>query len=120
MKWHVLGDRARRLPAPPPVVWADLVERRGEGSRPWMLLAEDEIRPTVIRAFEPREVVWSSLWPSRPALRILLTCEPVGSETRLRFTIESPDAVDDPSAVGHYRRRINELLFRDLRESYDA
>ncbi|MFN8099121.1 MAG: hypothetical protein U0Q21_12635 [Dermatophilaceae bacterium] len=118
MSWHILGDRTRRLPAPVPIVWADLVERRVSGSRPWMELAEDEAMPDVLRAFEPREVVWSSLWPARPRLRIVLECLPADGETRLRFTIESPEAVDDPSAVGHYRRRMNELLFRDLRTSY--
>jgi len=41
-----------------------------------------------------------------------------GAETALRFRLESPVAVDDPSAVGHYRRRLNEVFFRDLRATY--
>lgn len=118
MNWHVLGQRVRRLPAPPPVVWADLVERRAFGVRAWLRLGPDEVEPRVLRSHEPREVVWSSLWPARPRVRIVLECLPSGPETRLRFTIESPEEVDDASVVGHYRRRVNEILYRDLRESY--
>ncbi len=114
---EIVGRRARPLPAPPPVVWADLRHPRTDGPRFWLRLADDEQPPTVIRAFEPREVVWSSLWPNRPDDRIVLECLPHGCATRLRFTHESP-TMPDPGATGHYRKRLNELLYRDLRASY--
>lgn len=41
-----------------------------------------------------------------------------GSETLLKFTLLTPDDVPDQSKTGHLRRRLNELLFADLRFSY--
>ncbi len=114
-----IGSRARMLPAPPSVVWASLVRPREPGARPWLNLRTDEVDPRVLRAEQPNTVVWSSLWPSRPRdeVHFELTGNDVG-ETRLRFTLLTPDAAPDQSKTGHLRRRLNELLFADLRYSY--
>ncbi|MEI2776903.1 MAG: hypothetical protein V9G19_13230 [Tetrasphaera sp.] len=117
MPWHLLADRTRTLPPPPPFVREDLLFPRAEGIRAWLDLLADEIAPR-IEATQDGPIVWSSLWPARPALRIVLDVTAHGSETALRFRLESPEPVDDPSAVGHYRRRLNELFFRDLRQTY--
>lgn len=114
-----IGSRARTLPAPPAVVWESLVRPRRPGARPWLNLRADEIDPRVLRAVEPNAVVWSSLWPSRPndEVHFELSANDLG-ETRLRFTLLTPDAAPDESTTGHLRRRLNELLFADLRYSY--
>jgi hypothetical protein len=39
-------------------------------------------------------------------------------ETRLRFTLLTPNDAPDESKTGHIRRRMNHLLFADLRFSY--
>ncbi|WP_245645576.1 hypothetical protein [Pseudonocardia acaciae] len=39
-------------------------------------------------------------------------------ETSLRFTLLTPDEAPDQSKTGHLRRRLNQLLFADLRFSY--
>lgn len=131
----VLADRTRRLPPPLTVVWADLVAPRSTGVRSWLHLLPDEIAPQVISMREPGlgeaglgeaalgdagagEIVWTSLWPARPDLVVLIEVAARGAETALRFRLESPVAVDDPSAVGHHRRRLNEVFFRDLRATY--
>jgi hypothetical protein len=41
-----------------------------------------------------------------------------GSETLLRFSLLTPDGPPDESKTGHLRRRMNQLLFADLRYSY--
>ena len=91
----VLADRTRRLPPPLTVVWADLVAPRSTGVQSWL-----------------------HLLPARPDLVVLIEVAVRGAETALRFRLESPVAVDDPSAVGHHRRRLNEVFFRDLRATY--
>ena len=112
------GSRGRRLPAPPHIVWASLVHPHQPGARPWLVLLDDEVAPTVLSSHEPDAVVWSSLWPSRPRDRVHLDLSAVGEETRLTFTVLTPDDPPDPSKAGHIRRRLNHLLFADLRSSY--
>lgn len=117
--WESYGARARSLPAPPRVVWRSLTEPSQPGARPWLVLLDDEVAPLVVTAAEPDLVVWSSLWPSRPRdqVRIELASDGTGG-TRVAFTLLTRGALPDASKTGHVRRRINELLFADLRYSY--
>ncbi|MFB7716778.1 hypothetical protein [Nocardia sp. NPDC056100] len=113
------GSRARKLPASPTAVWESLTQPRRAGARPWLNLLGDEVEPRILRAEEPRTVVWSSLWPSRPddEIRFELSATP-SRETLVRFTLLTPGAAPDASKAGHLRRRLNVLLFADLRYSY--
>jgi hypothetical protein len=113
-----IGSRARTLPAPPHIVWESLVNPHQPGARPWLHLLDDEREPTVLDADKPNRVVRSSLWPSRPRDQVLLELTAAGSQTALRFTLLTPDDPPDASKTGHLRRRINHLLFADLRFSY--
>lgn len=113
-----IGSRARKLPAPPRAVWHSLTEPRRPGARPWLNLLPDEVDPRVLDAEAPSRVVWSSLWPSRPRDEVHLELAAVGTETLLRFTLLTPDDLPDQSKTGHLRRRLNQLLFADLRFSY--
>lgn len=87
-------------------------------ARPWLVLLEDEVEPRIIDAQEPDSVIWSSLWPSRPNDRIHLELSDAGYQTLVRFRLLTPDDAPDPSKTGHLRRRMNQLLFADLRYSY--
>ncbi|WP_405165208.1 hypothetical protein OG203_08910 [Nocardia sp. NBC_01499] len=114
-----IGSRARRLPAPPLVVWESLTEPRRRQARAWLELLSDEVEPRVLEADKPSRVVWSSLWPSRPDDQVHFELTAVeGGDTLLRFTLLSPDEAPDQSKTGHLRRRLNQLLFADLRFSY--
>ena len=113
-----IGSRARKLPAPPAVVWDSLVNPHRRGARPWLELLPDEVPPRILHAERPTRVVWSSLWPSRPNDEVHLELRASGSETSLRFSLLTPDDPPDQSKTGHLRRRLNELLFADLRFSY--
>ncbi|MEV6880050.1 hypothetical protein [Amycolatopsis sp. NPDC051128] len=79
----------------------------------------DEVEPIVLAEEKPSRVTWSSLWPSRPDDRIhfALTASRDGG-TLLRFTLLTPGEAPDQSKTGHLRRRLNQLLFADLRFSY--
>ena len=115
---QIVADRRRPLPAPPPVVWADLVQPRAEGVRPWLRLLPDEVPPRVLSRYEPRRVTWSSLWTRHPDLVIRLDCEPDGGGTRLHVVVEAPDDAAEGAWIGHVRHRINKLLFGELRATY--
>lgn len=115
---HEIGSRARKLPAPPRAVWESLTEPRRPGARPWLNLLPDEVEPRILEAEPPNRLVWSSLWLDRPQDQIALELTAADGETLLKFTLLTPDDVPDDSKKGHLRRRLNELLFADLRFSY--
>lgn len=115
-----LAHRAKRLPPPPHVVFESLTEPRRTGARPWLFLEPDEVDPRVLVADAPERVVWSSLWPSRPDDEIRFSVLPHENETRLVFTHLSSLPMPDEPELRRLRRRINVLLWADLRESYDA
>jgi len=100
------------------VVWDSLTNPRQTGARQWLDLLPDEIAPRILKADRPHSVVWSSLWPSRPNDEVHLELTEVHGETRLKFTLLTPDDAPDESKTGHLRRRMNHLLFADLRFSY--
>ena len=100
------------------VVFDDLVSPAQSGSRVWLDLLDDEVSPRVLESDRPRQVVWSSLWQSRPEDRVVLDLAESGSDTALTFTLLASGEVPDDSKTGHIRKRINHLLFADLRFSY--
>ncbi len=112
------GSKARKLPPPPAIVWASLMDPHQAGTRPWLHLLPDEVEPAVLHSERPNLVLWSSLWPSRPNDQVHLWLTAVGLETLLKFTLVTPDHAPDASKTGHLRRRVNHLLFADLRFSY--
>jgi hypothetical protein len=80
---------------------------------------EDEQEPAVVESDPARLVVWSSLWPHRPTVRIRFEfSSDGGSGTDLRWTLEVEPPAPDDSAVGHMRKRINELINANLRYSF--
>jgi hypothetical protein len=81
-------------------------------------LKDDEIEPRVVSATKPDRVVWSTLWPSRPNDQVHFELTAVASETLLRFTLLTPDDPPVESKTGDLRRRLNQLLFAELRFSY--
>ena len=90
----------------------------GSGSRVWLDLLDDEVAPRVVESDAPNRVVWSSLWPSRPGDQVVIELAHEGADTALTFTLLAEGDVPDESKTGHIRRRINHLLFADLRFSY--
>ena len=112
------GRRARTQPPPPAVVWAALTEPQGDPVRPWLFLLADEQPPRILRADPPRLVVWSSLWPRRPDAVVRFDLAPRGAETLLSWTLLVEEPMPDASLAGHLRKRLNELVNRDLRAAF--
>lgn len=117
---RIIADRTRSLPAPVGIVHADLIRPTTDGPRAWLKLLPDEV-PPVTHPGGDLTLVWASIWTRHPELTIHLTCTPDGAGCRLRFVVHAPDAtpgVDDDAWIGHIRRRLNQLLFGELRFSY--
>lgn len=117
---HPLATRRRSQPAPPWAVVDALVRPDGDPARPWLLLRAGEVRPLVLEE-GTAHVLWSSPWPDRPGLRVRLdvTARPDGADgADLRWTLLG-DAPLPPEEVRPLRRRLDELLNRDLRQSFD-
>ncbi len=119
---HVIEyvDRTKALPAPPHVVWDDLVAPRTSGLRPWLLLEDDEVAPRVVASERPARVVWSSLWAARPDDVVTLELSRAGAGTTLRVRVTTPHDRPDEEAVRHVSRRLGQLLYGALRLTYGA
>jgi hypothetical protein len=112
------GSRRRAQPAPPRVVAESLMEPDRDPARPWLLLLGDEQRPHVVDAAPPGLVVWSTLWPRQPEALVRFDLAPERSGgTDLRWTLLVEELPDD-TRLGHYRKRINELINANLRYTY--
>ncbi|CAN5369650.1 hypothetical protein BH09ACT8_BH09ACT8_05130 [soil metagenome] len=113
-----IAARRRSQPAPPWAVFEDLCDPHRQPARPWLELADDEVPPTVIEALRPTRVDWSSLWPSRPDVRLRFELSASGGESMLRWGLWVDDPVPDADLVVHLRRRIDQLVNANLRYTY--
>ena len=113
-----VASRLRNQPAPPLVVFDDLCDPDRQPARPWLVLSDDAIRPTVLDSARPTYVVWSSLWRHRPHATIRCDLTPAHGGTDLRWTLFVDDRIPDDGLIGHLRRRINELINANLRYTY--
>ena len=113
-------DRAKTLPAPPHVVWDDLVAPRSSGLRPWLVLEEDEVAPSVVASERPALVVWSSLWVARRDDVLALDLSRAGAGSTLRVRVATPHEHPDDDVVAHVSRRLGQLLYGELRLTYGA
>ena len=113
-----IGSRRRNLPAPPGAVFEDLCDPHRQPVRPWLVLLDDEIAPTVIESRRPDKVVWSSLWVKRPDARLQFDLPDGDGGTDLRWTLYVDEPAPDAALTGHMRKRVNELINANLRYTY--
>jgi hypothetical protein len=113
-------DRAKTLPAPPHVVWEDLVAPRTCGPRPWLVLEDGEVAPAVVESERPGRVVWSSLWVERPDDLVTVDLTRAGAGSRLRVRVSTPHDRPVEEVVAHVSRRLGQLLYGELRLTYGA
>ncbi len=113
-----IGLRKRNLPAPPHVVFGDLVNPHRSRVRPWLHLLSDEVEPEVVESSPHDLVVWSSLWERRPDVRIVFDLPDGAGGTDLRWTMYADSPLPDDSLTGHMRKRLNTLIHANLRYSY--
>ena len=113
-----VASRHSNLPAPTPVVVDDLCDPSRQPVRPWLVLHDDEIAPTVIDSNRPTFVVWSSLWITRPDASVRFELTPRRGGTDLRWSLYVNDPVPQVNSVKHMRHRIGELVNANLRYTY--
>lgn len=113
------GTRTRSQPPPPTIVFEALTKPDQDPARPWLRLLNDEQLPRILAGDRPHLVVWSSLWPKRPDAQVRFDiASDGGAGTQLRWTLLVAEPMPDPSLLGHVRKRLNELINRDLRLSF--
>ena len=115
---NVAASRRRNQPAPPQVVFDDLYDPDRQPARPWLVLNDDEVRPTVLESSRPTHVVWSSLWAQRPDASIRFDLTAADGGTDLRWTLCVGDPVPCDADIRRLRRRIDELINANLRYTY--
>ena len=113
-----IGARMRNQPAPPSAVFEALTQPNRHGGRPWLHLLNDEVTPRILGTTEPRSVVWSSIWLKRPDAVVQFDLPVSGGGTDLRWTLFVEEPTPDQALVGHFRKRLNQLINADLRYSF--
>ena len=115
-----IGSRLRDQAPPPQIVFEALTQPARDPVRRWLDLLDDEVTPLIVRAEPPSLVIWSSLWRKRPDALIRFDLEAQGSRagTGLRWTVLVDEPAPDDALVGHFRKRMNQLINRDLRYSF--
>jgi hypothetical protein len=111
--------RKRNQPAPPSVMFEALTEPDRDPDRQWLLLTDSERRPNVLEAVRPDLVVWSSVWDEHPGARIRFDLPPGRGGTDLRWTLFLDEPLPGPDEIQPMRRRINELINNNLRQTFD-
>ena len=102
------------------MVFEALTNPSTSGGREWLKLEANEVTPEILEAREHDLVLWSSLWPPRPDARIQFEISdvPAYGDTMLcwRLFVETP--IPDDSHLGYLRKRLQELINRDLRAAF--
>jgi hypothetical protein len=98
-----------------------LTEPNRDPMRQWLLLEQGERAPHVLEAVTPGLVVWSTLWDEHPEARIRFELPPDGgrSGTDLRWTLYLSEPLPEVVDIRRMRRRINQLINDNLRQTFD-
>jgi hypothetical protein len=112
-------SRKRNQPAPPSVMFEALTEPNRDPSRPWLLLTEEEVVPGIVEIDKPHLVVWSTLWTKYPEAQIRFDLPAGGGGTDLRWTLLVSEPLPPADEIRLMRRRVNELINNNLRQTFD-
>ncbi|HEY5853460.1 MAG TPA: hypothetical protein VIW24_05235 [Aldersonia sp.] len=66
----------------------------------------------------PERVVWGSIWARYPDAVIEFDLSARGGSTDLRWTLYVRPPAPSPAAIGHLRKRMNELINANLRYTF--
>lgn len=113
-----LRSRRRNQPAPPWAVFDDLCDPYRQPARPWLILHEDEVEPTVTAAHRPDYVVWSTLWRRRPDASVRFELTAARGGTDLRWILYADEPIPDLEMVDRMQHRLGDLINANLRYTY--
>ncbi len=87
---------------------------------PWFAPRPDEQSPEIIQAVEPTRVVWGSIWPDRPDLRVVFEIEAQASYgCVVTWILYGPTDTLDADDLERRRYRMNQLINGILRDVFD-
>jgi hypothetical protein len=115
---EAVASKEKNQPAPPHVVFDDLVSPDRQPSRLWLHLLDDEIAPSVLESDRPTRVVWSSLWTKRPDAQVVFELSGGCGGTDLRWTLLTEQPSPDDRQLRHLCQRIGTLINANLRYTY--
>ena len=109
----------RDQPAPPTIVFESLTEPNRDRNRQWLRLLDDEVRPAVPEAEQPRSVVWSSWWSKRSDARTRFDLPSDGrGGTDLCWSLFVDEPMPEASLLGHMCKRVNFSINANLRFTF--
>lgn len=115
----VIRSRRSKLPAPPRAVFEDLCDPQRQPVRPWLHLLEGEAAPQIVDRDIPDRVVWSSLWRSRPDVRIQFDLAADGhGGTNLHWVMTADEPLPDLAVARAMGSRVDRLVNANLRHTY--
>ncbi|MHA4854422.1 hypothetical protein L1080_033545 [Rhodococcus sp. MSC1_016] len=99
-----IASRSRTQPPPPRIVYEALTKPDRDPTRPWLILHNDEQRPSIPEAADPNLVVWTSIWLWRPDARIRFgIIGPPHGSTTLSWTLIVDELVPDGETIVRMR-----------------
>lgn len=113
-----IASKKRNQPAPPGIIFDDLVDPHRQPRQSWLQLLDDEVEPVVLAANRPSRVVWSSLWIKRPDAQIAFDLSVARNGTDLRWTLLVAPPTPDDRQFRHLCQRTGTLINANLRFTY--
>jgi transposase len=114
-----IATRRCTQPPPPRFVYEALTDPDRDPYRVWLILHDDEQRPSIAESVEPNLVVWTSIWKWRPDARIRFELDSAGGgSTELRWRLSVDEPVPDHETTVAMRRRVDELINANLRRVF--
>lgn len=101
-------------------MFESLIRPQWPQARHWLNLFENERPPRILWSSPSDEVTWSSTWTHHPEVEIRFGLSPRNCGTSVRVELHAPEPVPSEASIGHLRKRILELIFRDLQYSYGS
>jgi hypothetical protein len=115
----VLARRRKKQPPPPWVIWELLHDPYLPEDRPWLEIRAGEQAPTILAAWKPQAVTWSSIWSDHPELTVEFQIEPCGPGSDVTWTLCGPEGFLDDQDIRRRRYRLDQLINGQLRDTFD-
>jgi hypothetical protein len=106
---QVAHGRSSQAP-PPRILWDVLNDPLGRHRWTWLVIRENEQAPDVLSGTAPTELLWGSLWPGYPNLRLRFTIEPDGVGSMIHWSLLAPEDELNAEETEACRYRISYLV----------
>jgi hypothetical protein len=114
-----LAQRRKTQPPPPWIIWELLSDPFQSEDRPWFDRRDGEQPPMILSATKPQAITRSSIWSDHAELIIEFQIEPCGPGAAVTWTLLGPEGCLDDLEIRQRRRRLNQLINGQLRDTFD-